>query len=504
MSRVLIVESDPMVGAVLRDRLQAGGHETRLLLDSRRAVAAATEQPVELLILEVSQPGAVGLGLLKTLRGRPDTLALPILVLSNSADSADRVTALRAGADDYVTRPCDLEELELRVERLAGSRAERAPVLQGDLGSFPVWELMQYLANARKSGELVLLGHSGGGRVNLAGGKVVAATWEEVSGREALLAVLGLKRGSFRFVSGEPSPGAATGTTLDINETLMEAAWLEDELEKRRPHLPPTGAPLSLGPAASAEPASDPDLAMLPLREVLALVREHPGLRVFDLLKRLPRAPQAVRLGAACLVERKALALPDNPMVGVFPTTAEIASSELLEMAVTEFLTAARRAGFGTTALPFLVLVEPGLWFQPLDLLRSFPGYRANEALRGFVDRLQLLQGGSATFSTEVGKLSLHIVMLDAGARARAEAIATVSAGVMLWLDKADDLDLIGDIVKRIEAVRAEAVGVVVATPAAQVRLARTLKGTRRWRMTAHAPQTLLGLFGLLQGVGTT
>ena len=500
LAKILVVESDPILGAVLEDRLRAAGHDAQHLVDRERALARAMADQPDLLILEVVEPGEAGLEVVRALRQWGETRDLPILVLSSSTESADRVEALRAGVDDHLSKPCDLEELALRAERLVARRAALAPVLQGDLANYPLWELVQYLSNARKSGQLELRAPAGSGRIEVVTGRVGSAAWEELSGPEALLAILGLKRGTFRFVAEERSAEAtADAEALDLNRALMQAAWLDDELDKRRGFLPPTGAPLKLTGARLPQGEHSLDLSGLPLDDVSALVREMPGTRVFDLLKRLPRAPQTVRLAAAYLVECGVLAAAGSPEVGMFPTTAEIASAELLDMAVLEFLTSARKAGFGTTSLPLLVVVEPGIWELPQRLLQAFPGYRCNDVLSGLVKHMELLQGGSATLFSELGKLSLHLLMLTGEARARAEAIATVSAGVLLWLDKAEDEAAIGGLIGRVEAVKAEAAGVVVASGAALAKVTRLVKRTRRWRVSSHAPQTLLGLFGLLQ-----
>lgn len=500
MSTILVVESDPIFGAVLEDRLHVAGHEVELLFDKDRVVAATTEHQVDLLIIEVAQPSSGGLEVIHALREGGATRALPILVLSESAESADRVAALRAGVDDYLTKPCDLEELMLRAERLVGSRTALAPILQGDLANHPLWELVQYIQQAGKSGDLVLRGPAGSGRIHLHRGKVFAARWEGFSGREALLAVFGMKQGTFRFVSDTPDrESGPPGNSLEVHEVLMKAAWLEDELEKRRRHLPGTGVPLrTTGKPVPAADDSIP-LSALPVEDVRTLVHAGSGIRVFDLIKKLPRAPQAVRLAVAWLIEQGVLAPPDEDELEEFPTTGEIASTLIVDMAVTEFLTAARSAGFGTSALPFLILVEPGIWPELLELLETVPGYRRNQSLRGFVEELKLRYGGSVSFPSELGKLSLHVQRLTGEVRANLEAIVTVCAGVLLWLDRAEDEEAIRSVIRRLEAVKGSAVGIVVANKEVLPAATRLVAGTRRWRISSHAPRSLLGVFRLLQ-----
>jgi CheY-like chemotaxis protein len=506
VSSILIVESDPILAAVVEDRLRAARHEVRLLTDIGQTVTAATESQYDLLIIDITQPeDDAGLEVVTTLRKQTDTQTLPILVLSTSADSTDRVAALRAGVDDYLTKPCDLEELLLRAERLFGSRKAMAPVLQGDLANYPLWELMQYIHQAGKSGDLVLRGATGSGRIQMTRGKVYGASWEKLGGREALLTIFGIKQGSFRFVS-EPDRGrpAPEGEPFAVHHILMQAAWFEDELEKRRRFVPPTGMPLHVTGAAIPEEDDQAvvDMALLPLEEVRAQVSVNPGVRVFDLMKMLPRAPQSVRLAVACLVEMGVLAEPKPDDLDQYPSTGEIASSLLVEMAVNEFLSAARAAGFGTAALPFLILVEEAIWPDLLKLLRAVPGFARNDTLKDLVEQLKLRNGGSTTFASELGKLSLHVQMLSEEMTTQIESITTVCAGVLLWLDSAADQAVIQRVIQRLESVKSSSVGIIVAREKALPIANGLVEGTSHWRVTSHAPQTLFGIFRLLRPSG--
>lgn len=495
MGTILVMENDPVFGAVLEDRLHVAGHEVELLRDRESALPSAAESPKDLLVLEIAQPGNRGLEVVAALRQRAETRTLPILVLSESVESADRVAALRAGADDYLTKPCDLEELMLRAERLLGARAAPRPVLQGDLASHPLWELVQFLQHAGQSGSLALRGPSGSGRFRIAGGKIVSAHWEELPPREALLAIFGMKQGTFRFVA-EDGGADFRGEPLPAHDVLMEAAWLEDELEKRRDRLPVSGAPLSV----TGETVPDGgDFDSLPIAEILAAVGDGTGVRLFDLMKKLPSAPQKIRLAVAWLVEQNVLGLPVDA-AQVYPTTSEITSAELVDLAVTELLASARAVGFGTSALPFLILVDPVNRSSLVDMLETVPGFRRNEGLQGLRENVGANRSGSVSFPVDLGKLVLHVKALDPAVRDEIASTVTVSAGVLLWLGGAAEPELAKEVIERLEASRGAARGVVVATRTEVLELARRwIEGKSHWRASSHAPQSLLGVFRLLQ-----
>lgn len=133
---LLLVEDDPTLGLILHDLLRMDGHAVTLIRDGREALPAFHAHPIDLAVLDVMLPGRDGFSLTEDLRKVAPSL--PILLLTARDRVEDRVRGLRAGADDYVIKPFDNEELLLRIGRLlkrAGSAADRQPhVLR--VGSF--------------------------------------------------------------------------------------------------------------------------------------------------------------------------------------------------------------------------------------------------------------------------------------------------------------------------------------------------------------------------------
>ncbi len=496
MAKVLVLELDPVFAAVVEDRLLVSGHQAALVSDPAVAVSAATEGRADLLIMQMELPGVSGIEIVRQLRQQPETRSLPIVALSVSDESADRVAALKAGVDDFVTTPCDPEELLLRVGRLLGSRGGAPPVLRGDLASHPVWELLQYVQQAEKSGDLMIHGKQGSGRVGLDRGRVVSARWEKLRGRDALLAIADMKEGRFQLATEKADPSAPLpDDALHIPDVLIRAAWIEDQLAKRREHLPATGAPLEA--TADALPEVDEAFSVLPLERVFQRIGRQPGIRLYELVTEGDAAPSKIRLAVAWLAEQGAVA-PVAETRAEPMSTAEISSSVVIDVAVHNLLSGARAAGFDVTALPYLLLAEPGAWPELQQLPASVPGFLRIDALRALAEKTQKGQGGSATFTTELGKLSLHVQPL-AGARQLVEAIVPVCAGVLLWLDRAQEKDLVRRVVERLEASTGPAVGILVATtPAAREAASELIAGTHKWQVSTHAPQSLLGVMRLL------
>ncbi|MDE3723261.1 response regulator transcription factor [Nocardiopsis sp. N85] len=132
--RVLIVEDEPNILELLTASLELSGFTTRGAANAEGAVAAVTGFAPDIALLDVTLPGRSGLELVDDLRARAP--ALPVLFLTARDTVADRIAGLRAGADDYVTKPFSLEEVVLRLRavlRRSGTESPGEPLRFGDL-----------------------------------------------------------------------------------------------------------------------------------------------------------------------------------------------------------------------------------------------------------------------------------------------------------------------------------------------------------------------------------
>ena len=115
--RVLVIEDDPTVGQFVKRGLEEQRWSVDLVADGEEGETMARSQPYDLVVLDMRLPGRNGLDVLRNLRARG--FERPVLVLT-AQDAVDaKVETLRAGADDYVTKPFAFEELLARVEALA-------------------------------------------------------------------------------------------------------------------------------------------------------------------------------------------------------------------------------------------------------------------------------------------------------------------------------------------------------------------------------------------------
>ena len=138
---ILVVEDDDDLRETLAYNLRVEGYETLLAADGVAALELARRQPVALVILDVMLPRLDGLSVLRQLRARPETAALPVLMLTARAEESDIVVGLELGADDYVAKPFSWNELRARLRALlrrGGPRANGDEAASGQERSEPI------------------------------------------------------------------------------------------------------------------------------------------------------------------------------------------------------------------------------------------------------------------------------------------------------------------------------------------------------------------------------
>lgn len=135
--RILLVEDDPLLASGLLEALRRAGYTVEHVADGRAAVAALAHNDFGLMVLDLGLPALDGTEVLKSLRamGKP----LPVLILSARDATRDRILGLDLGADDYLVKPFELDELLARLRVLARRRHGRQvnQVTLGELTLIP-------------------------------------------------------------------------------------------------------------------------------------------------------------------------------------------------------------------------------------------------------------------------------------------------------------------------------------------------------------------------------
>ncbi len=122
--RVLVVEDDPMIGRAVTDGLQGDGYAVDWVRDGEAAELALKHGPYDLAVLDLGLPRKDGFEVLKSLRR--SRIEVPMLIITARDAVADRIAGLDHGADDYLVKPFDLDELLARARAVVRRRAGRA------------------------------------------------------------------------------------------------------------------------------------------------------------------------------------------------------------------------------------------------------------------------------------------------------------------------------------------------------------------------------------------
>lgn len=144
MARIVVIEDDPAIGGRLAETLHALGHDAEWCRDGATALARAAREPVELMLVDLGLPDMDGFELCRRLRERaPDAV---LVVLTARTDEMDVIQALESGADDYLTKPFRLAELQAR---LAAHLRRAAPGKDGAAARIRVGSLLVDRASRR-------------------------------------------------------------------------------------------------------------------------------------------------------------------------------------------------------------------------------------------------------------------------------------------------------------------------------------------------------------------
>ena len=125
MARIIMAEDDEIVAEIARDALIAAGHGVGILDNGAEALRVIQARKPDLVILDCNMPELSGLLVLRHMRDSLDLHAIPVLVLTGRDGRRDEEIAFYEGADDYMRKPFEPEQLVFRVEELLGRKAAR-------------------------------------------------------------------------------------------------------------------------------------------------------------------------------------------------------------------------------------------------------------------------------------------------------------------------------------------------------------------------------------------
>lgn len=117
-SRVLVVDDEAPIRKLLASLLTPSGCQVELAADGEEALARIALAPPDLIVVDLKMPKVDGLSVLRSVKGNPETQFIPVIVITAVADEADKLRVLEAGSDEFLTKPFQSLELQVRVRSL--------------------------------------------------------------------------------------------------------------------------------------------------------------------------------------------------------------------------------------------------------------------------------------------------------------------------------------------------------------------------------------------------
>jgi len=231
---ILIVDSENHTLRILKDVLIRNGFIVYFAPNCALAMQIAIKNLPDLILSEIVLPDMDGREFMKTVHHAPETREIPFVFLSSRTLLSDKVSALDAGAEDYITKPFNETELLARI-KVVLRRYDRQQVttlneddsIKGDLKDINLVDLVQLFDMGRKTATLEISGEDREGRIYFEGGEIIHAVSGKLFGKEALYDLFSIQEGTFVIHLNVSSKirtiqGTATNLILEIMHRLDE------------------------------------------------------------------------------------------------------------------------------------------------------------------------------------------------------------------------------------------------------------------------------------------
>ncbi len=246
-NRIFIVDDDPIMGNLLASQLGDSGFEAEYSDNGEEALKKIYQTPEArshrtIVLSDIETPGTDGLEIRRTLRRNPETSGIPFVFLSSGTGPSDICERLRAGADECIPKPFNMDELLVRIGKVT-ELAKKAEAFRsrdsfgGSLSRTGAADLLRIAELNCISGEFVLKSPDNKeiGRMQVLKGKLTGAGFRGLESGEAFLALTEEEQGQFEFHAGEsniPDSVPEDNETILFKAALMseEAAHLDEKI----------------------------------------------------------------------------------------------------------------------------------------------------------------------------------------------------------------------------------------------------------------------------------
>jgi len=265
---ILAVDDSPVITEMIKDAFEAEGYRVLTAEDGSEALKIALSENPDIIIADVNMPGMDGWELCSQIRSNPFTSFIPFIFLTARAQSPDRIRGIQMGADDYLTKPFEMEELIARVhlifQRIRKTQESllmrERKSLSGSTKEMALPDLLQMFAINQKTG-LLRISRMGfpPGVIAVEGGRIIRAELGPARAAKAIYRLLLWPDAHFEM---EPLLDSMTdpGMPAGVEEILMEGMRQLDELKVLERDLPLRDKKLRLAvipPASELSPREE-------------------------------------------------------------------------------------------------------------------------------------------------------------------------------------------------------------------------------------------------------
>jgi len=236
--RVLVVDHEPKLCSILTRVLSEQGYDVQVADNGRMALEAIHQFNPHLVIADVALPQMDGFELCQRIRSDARFKAIRFIFLTAKDAREDEIEGLSVGADDYITKPLDVDKLLARLDarlrwldKVEESKTYKG-VIEGSLGGRNLVDILQILELGQKKGELRITQDDKRVRILISEGEIVFAEYGTKKGKLAVYTALTWPEGRFCFTPLEEAEG---NEHLEITPLLLEWARVSDEIARRKP-----------------------------------------------------------------------------------------------------------------------------------------------------------------------------------------------------------------------------------------------------------------------------
>jgi len=252
---ILAVDDSAVITEMIKDAFEDEGYRVLVAGDGIEALKTALEENPDLIIADIAMPGMDGWELCSQIRSNPYTSFIPFIFLTSRTDAPDRIRGIQMGADDYLTKPFDMEELIARVNLIfqrirktqeAMFAGQNKKTLSGSTSEMALPDLLQMFGLNQKTGTLRIskMGFPTG-TINMENGTIVGAELGKAKGQKAIFRLLEWHDAQFE-VAPLANFGGEGGALGKVEEILMEGMRQGDEMAELKRDYPLAGKTLSV------------------------------------------------------------------------------------------------------------------------------------------------------------------------------------------------------------------------------------------------------------------